>query len=172
VVAEAHGRGGACFADPVTPSGLCARCGIPLDSQYFDESSIVDIPPVGADVILAQFALPPQYCGVLEYFSQFTDLQARRREQVATPGLEWTLLSSGRPLYPFARLTHIVNPWGYGSFATTIRVDEGAILELVVRRTANATSPQPNLRVRRIGGRIMGRYWYNRAYGEVVRDAR
>jgi len=171
-VAEPHGRATACFSEPVTPSGVCARCGIPLDTQYFDDSRIVGVPDPGSDVLLAQFALPPQYCGLLEYLAQFTDLQARRRDQVATPGLEWTLLSNGLPLHPYARLKHIVNPWGYGSFATSIRVDEGAVLELVVRRIPEDQPPPPSRRVARVGGRIMGRYWYNRAYGEVVHGAR
>ena len=59
-------------------SGLCAMCRIPLDSQYFDESRISEPPGVGSEVVLARFQLPPQYCGVLEYFAQFTDAQARR----------------------------------------------------------------------------------------------
>jgi len=57
----------------------------------------------------------------------------------------------------------IVNPWGYGSFQISIRLDESAAIEFVVRRVSNAT---PN--IKQAGGRIVGRYWYNAAYGDVV----
>ena len=58
-------------------TALCTACGAPVDSQYFDESSVVLAPVVGETVTLAEFELPPQYCGVLEYFAQFTDEYAR-----------------------------------------------------------------------------------------------
>ncbi|HKE59122.1 MAG TPA: hypothetical protein VKB46_20580, partial [Pyrinomonadaceae bacterium] len=52
-------------------STLCAECGIPLDSQYFDDSSVQAVTQAGDELVLARFELPAQYCGVLEYFSQF-----------------------------------------------------------------------------------------------------
>ena len=155
-------------------SGLCAMCRIPLDSQCFDESQITLPPVVGSEVVLARFRLPPQYCGVLEYFAQYTDAQARDQAQVETPGLEWSMLSNGRPLFPYLRFDRILNPWGKGSFPVYVRLDEGATVEFVVRGVAAVStasdrpiveSPAPT----RVGGRIVGRYWYNAAYGDVVR---
>ena len=144
----------------------CTGCGVPLDSQRFDESSIVAVPDIGAEAVLARFTLPTQYCGVLQYVSQFTDLNARRPDEAETPGLEWTLLAGGRPLLPFAGLRLVLNPWGFGSFESAIRLDEGADLAFVVRRTAQDTGTSGS--VTRVGGRIVGRYWYDRAFGEVI----
>ena len=155
-------------------SGLCAMCGIPVDSQYFDESRVTDTPATGSEVVLARVQLPPQYCGVLEYFAQFTDAQARDHAQIETPGLEWSLLSNGRPLFPYLKFDRILNPWGKGSFQVYVRLDEGATVEFVVRGVTDvsAASEGPNVdnpSPRRVGGRIIGRYWYNAAYGDVVR---
>ena len=143
--------------------GLCPMCGIALDSQYFDESGVVKAPNVGEAIVLARFELPSQYCGVLEYFSQFTDEHATDSSKIATPGLLWTILVNNRPLYPYLNFDRIVNPWGYGSFQISIRLDENAIMEFVVRRVSNAA---PN--IHQVGGRILGRYWYNAAYGDAV----
>ena len=114
-------------------------------------------------VVLARFELPPQYCGVLEYFSQFTDEHAGNPAKIATPGLLWMILVNNRPLYPYLNFDRIVNPWGYGSFQISIRLDDSATIEFVVRRVSNAA---PN--ITQVGGRIVGRYWYNAAYGDVV----
>jgi hypothetical protein len=139
-------------------------CGIPIDSQYFDDSSIVALPAVGASLTLARIELPAQYCGVLEFFSQFTDLYARDASQVSTPGLTWQIRANGRPLSPYHQVNTILNPWGSGSYQFALRLPEGALLELVARRTAlNTTGSDQTLRF--IGGRLLGRYWYNSAYG-------
>jgi hypothetical protein len=143
--------------------GLCPMCGITLDSEYFDESGVVEAPKVGEAIVLARFELPPQYCGVLEYFSQFTDEQARNASAIKTPGFLWTILVNNRPLYPYLNFDRILNPWGYGSFQVSIRLDENATVEFVVRRVSNAA---PN--ITQVGGRVLGRYWYNAAYGDVV----
>ena len=143
--------------------GLCPMCGIALDSQYFDESGVVKAPNVGEAIVLARFELPSQYCGVLEYFSQFTDEHATDSSKIATPGLLWTILVNNRPLYPYLNFDRIVNPWGYGSFQVFIRLDENAIMEFVIRRVSNAA---PN--IHQVAGRIVGRYWYNAAYGDAV----
>ncbi len=71
---------------------------------------------MGQQVVLARFELPPQYCGVLRFFAQFTDTHAKDPSQVATPGLQWLILLNKRPLYPYVSFEHIVNPWGNGSF--------------------------------------------------------
>jgi hypothetical protein len=175
------------FVESEGVSGLCAMCGVPLDSQYFDESRIADTPATGNEVVLARFQLPSQYCGILEYFSQFTDAQARDRSQIVTPGLEWLLLSNGRPLFPYLKLDRILNPWGYGSFQVAIRLEPGATVELIVRGVSDdghgsrlgrprmaeefgiAEVPLMDRSINQVGGRIVGRYWYDAAYGDVVR---
>jgi hypothetical protein len=146
-----------------THLGFCPMCGIPLDSEYFDESGVVAAPDVGDAIVLARFELPPQYCGTLEYFSQFTDVHAGNPAKIATPGLLWTILVNHRPLYPYLNFDRIVNPWGYGSFQVSIRLDDSAAIEFVVQRVNN-TPPK----ITEVGGRIVGRYWYNTAYGDVV----
>jgi hypothetical protein len=143
---------------------LCANCGIPLDAKYFDESGVSGLPEPGNAVVLARFDLPPMYCGVLEYFSQFTNLCPKDPSEIVTPGFEWAILSNNHPLYPYIKMDRILNPWGFGSFPVAIRLDENVRLEFVVRRV----SSQPtNIQV--LGGRILGRYWYNVAYGDVAR---
>jgi hypothetical protein len=144
---------------------LCVNCGVPLDSQHFDESGFSAAPGPGGRVVLARFALPPQYCGVLEYFSQFSDAFARDPSATETPGLEWFLAVNGRPLYPYVGFTRILNPWGFGSFPVNIRLEEGAALEFAVRGL-----PAPSPPAARIGARILGRYWYNPIYGDPVRQ--
>jgi hypothetical protein len=143
--------------------GPCPKCGIPVDSQYFDDSKVEPEPALGKEVSLARFELPPQYCGVLEYFAQFTEAHARSPWEIGTPGLRWIILVNKRPLYPYISLEHIVNPWGNGSFQISIRLDENATVEFVARRVAG----EPEVKAM-VGGRIMGRYWYNAAYGDVV----
>jgi hypothetical protein len=101
---------------------------------------------------------------VLEYFSQFTDLHAGEPAQIRTPDIQWRILVNHRPLYPYLALDRIVNPWGYGSFPISIRLDENATLEFTVRRVSQGNSRH----IKRIGGRIVGRYWYNAIYGDVV----
>jgi hypothetical protein len=152
-----------------THLGSCPMCGIPLDSEYFDESGVTEtdqeeVLTPGQEVVLASFELPPQYCGVLEYFSQFTDVHAKEPEQIRTPDIQWRISINRRPLYPYLKLDRIVNPWGYGSFPVSIRLDENARVEFIVRRINKGSVRH----IKRIGGRIVGRYWYNAAYGDVV----
>ena len=133
-------------------------CGIPVDSQYFDDARFDDIPPVGGTVLLARVELPHQYCGVLEYFSQFTNAFSQSA-QVETPNLVWQILANRQPLSPYHQFTTILNPWGVVSFQFSLRLPEGAVVEMVVRRIGDAGQ------VTRLGGRLLGRYWYNSAYG-------
>lgn len=152
-----------------TTSGLCVACGIPLDSQYFDDSSVKEAPKLGEEVVLARFDLPAQYCGVLQYFSQFTDAFAVKSTQIATPEVEWRLLVNNHALFPYINLRRIVNPWGEGSFPVNIRLDENSTLELVARRVVDDGSlPGPFDAITRVGGRIVGRFWYNTSYGDVA----
>ena len=148
-----------------TVSGLCAACGVPLDSQYFDDSSVQTVPrhddkmDVGQEIILARFDMPAQYCGVLQYFAQFTDDFAIHPEKIGTPAIEWKLLVNNHALFPYINLRHIVNPWGSGSYPVNIRLDESSTIELVARIVADDPA------IKSIGGRILGRFWYNPSYG-------
>ena len=162
--------------ESVQAGGLCNVCGMPSDSQYFDVSSISPIPARGRQIVLASFTLPPQYCGLFENFSQYTDLNGRSHSQVRTPGLRWAVLVNNRPLHPYLDLQHIVNPWGFGSFAVNIRLDLDAKVEFVVRNEAYSLDPNQNQNennwdpafIHLVGGRIVGRYWYNPTYGDAV----
>jgi hypothetical protein len=142
----------------IARDGLCARCGIAADSSYFDESSITTLPPMGRNVVLARFELPPQYCGVLEYFSQFTNVLPANPGAIETPGLDWAVLSNGRPLAPYLRFDRILNPWGAQTFQVAVRIEASATIELVAYN--RAYTPPAAAAIDRIGGRIVGRYWY------------
>ncbi len=143
----------------------CEICGLPIDSQYFDVASVVQLPAVGRQSVLARFELAPQYCGRFEIFSQFTDAEARDHSQVRTPGLRWLLLVNNRPLEPYLNLDFIVNPWGYGSFPVNIRLDSDAKVEFILRNESYTQPPATDpSRINLVGGRIVGRYWYNAAY--------
>jgi len=142
----------------------CPMCGVPADAKVFDESAVhdLDLRP-GDAILLARFELPPEYCGTLEYIAQYTDQQAQHPELIRTPGLEWSLRVNGHPHYPYIALDRILNPWGNGSFQIAIRLDDSAVLEFSVRRI----DARP-LAITAVGGRIVGRYWYNAAYGDVA----
>lgn len=146
-------------------------CGLSADAEYFDESGIVPLPATGREATLARFALTLRYCGRLENFCQYTDLQSRDHAAIETPGLHWLILINRRPLYPYLNLERIINPWGWGSFPVSIRLDENAVVEFVVRNTAYAP-PAGTPAVTRVGGRILGRYWFNPLYGHDRRDHR
>jgi hypothetical protein len=141
-------------------------CGMPADAEYFDESGITAVPEPGREATIARFSLAPRYCGRFENFCQFTDLQARDHAEIETPGLQWLVLINHRPLYPYLNLERIINPWGWGSFPVSIRLDESAVVEFVVRN-AGYTPPAGAPFIRRIGGRILGRYWFNPTYGHA-----
>jgi hypothetical protein len=155
---------GSQHAQLVSPPVTALDCGIPVDSHYFDDSKIVELPAVGASALLARVDLPPQYCGVLEYFSQFTDLFSRDSTEVKTPGLLWQILANGQPLSPYHQVAAIINPWGFGSFQFSIRLPEGATVEMVVRRSSSNVASAGKV-INTVGGRLLGRYWYNGAYG-------
>jgi hypothetical protein len=145
----------------------CPVCGVPADSSYFDDSSIAEAPRAGAEVVLARFELHANYCGVLRYFAQYTNAYAASPVDVETPELEWHIRSDGRPLAPWLTFRRIINPWGLLGFPIDVRLEEGSLTELVVRNVAPggvlfASSATP---VTRVGGRLLGRYWYNTAFG-------
>jgi hypothetical protein len=147
----------------------CVNCGIPIDAKPFDDSSIAPLPGTNAELVVARFALPPQYCGMLRYFSQFWERFARNPGEVATPGLRWTLYVNRRPLHPYHALQHIVNPWGEGPFPITLRLDASAVIELVVAnrgvRLLESETDAPPL----VGGRLLGWYWYDPVHGDALR---
>jgi hypothetical protein len=152
--------------------------------EAFGLTSPEGIPPRGEQRVLASFQLHPQYCGVLTYFSQYTDLYARDNTQILTPGFEWIVLQNGKPVFPYTRLDMIVNPWGYNCLPVLVRLDENAKVEFVIRNRGIKDDdlkerPQeekdlsplpPRYPIRAFAGRIMGRYWYNDNFGGRVRS--
>jgi hypothetical protein len=184
----------------VLTDNCCRICGIPLDAEYFDVSGFVGkvltetggtlvdpfeafrptppdvLPPRGEQVVLASFQLHPQYCGVLTYFSQYTDLYFKDDTFILTPGFEWSIIQDGKPVFPYTRLESIVNPWGSNCLPVLIRLDENARVEFVLRNRgikdddlkANPPDP-PKYPIRAFAGRIMGRYWYNDCFGGRAR---
>jgi hypothetical protein len=150
----------------VTPA-LCTACGVPFDAQYFDRSSVKPVPRAGETIELARVDLPPQYCGVLEYFAQFTDEYALDNSQIETPGVEWLILADGSPLSPYLSFDRIINPWGEGAFPVAVRLPEGATIKFIARGVSN-NSPNPS-QITRVGGRLLGRFWYNATFGDAAR---
>ena len=184
----------------------CVICGIPVDAECFDVSGVVGselrrieldgepldfftdfgvslpepLPRRGEQKILASFQLHPQYCGVLTYFAQFTDLYAIDNSRIQTPGFEWLILQNGKPVFPYTRLEMIINPWAYNCLPISIRLDENAKVEFVIRNrsikdedleksTDGSTGKSPRYPIRVFGGRLVGRYWYNEVFGGRVR---
>jgi hypothetical protein len=152
-------------------NNCCNICGIPLDAEYFDVSGILEnkenknqLPKKGERAVLASFQIHPQYCGVLECFAQFTDLYAHDNSMIDTPGLFWMILRNGQPVFPYHQLESIVNPWGYNNFSFMIRLEENAKVEFVIYNRAFDFADQEHP-INKVGGRIMGRYWYNPIYG-------
>jgi hypothetical protein len=144
---------------------VCDVCGIPLDANYFDEASIQPAPAnVGDQVELARYELHPQYCGRLLCFAQYAEPQAEiSRKLVETPGYEWTILCNNQPRDPYLPTPLILNPWGENNLPIHLRLEEGCVVRLVVRRVASS----PAIELARVGGRLQGRYWYNKLYGGV-----
>jgi hypothetical protein len=167
----------------VLTDNCCTICGIPLDAEYFDVSGFVgkafpeltpedstQLPRRGEQVVLASFQLHPQYCGVLTYFSQYTDLYTKDNTQILTPGFEWSILQNGKPVFPYTRLELIVNPWAYNCLPVLVRLDENARVEFVLRNRAIKDTDLQNYPIKAFAGRIMGRYWYNDSFGGRVRS--
>jgi len=139
----------------------CLTCGVPSDAGFFDESTVTDPPRAGQEVVLARYELHRNYCGVLMYFAQFTDRFARDPGEVQTPGYQWQIRCDGQPRDPYLTFDRIINPWGLAGFPLAVRLEEGCTVELAVRR---AGSDQDKT-LTKVGGRIVGRYWYNTGYG-------
>jgi hypothetical protein len=144
----------------------CAICGAPSDSNYFDVSSFKAAPAsVGQEVELARHALHSQYCGALLYFAQYAERAGDAQQVIAeTPGYEWIILCNNQPRAPYLPTRLILSPWGFNAFPVNLRLEEGCVLQFVVRRVA----PPPGTKeiaLSQVGGRLMGRSWYNADYG-------
>jgi hypothetical protein len=139
---------------------ICLICEIPKDAGFFDESSIQLAPNPGEERILASFQIQRNYYGVLMSFAQFTDQYAANPSNVQTTDYEWQIRSNGRPLAPYLSFSHIINPWGYGGFPIQLRLEENSLLEFSVRNIGGSV-------LKHVGGRLIGRYWYNPIYGDI-----
>jgi hypothetical protein len=139
---------------------VCHICGIPADAGFFDESSVQEAPAQGRELVLARYELHRNYCGVLMSFAQFTEPYARDPSNVETDGYQWQIRCNGRPRDPYLTFAHIINPWGSMPFPLNLRLEEGCLLEFVIRNVSDPASSRE-----KVGGRIVGRYWYNSAYG-------
>lgn len=153
-----------CTAEGVS-AAVCAACGIPWDAGYFDESRLVDLTvqplDIGQELVLARYQLHRNYCGVLLSFAQFTDAYGRDNSQALTPGLHWEVRVNGLPRDPYLTLDHILNPWGQSGMAVQLRLEEGSLVEMALRRVG----PDGQTPIQVVGGRITGRYWYNTDFG-------
>jgi hypothetical protein len=146
---------------------VCHICGIPVDASFFDESSIQDAPKLGQELILARYELHRNYCGVLMSFAQFTNKYGDNNANVQTPGHRWQIRCNGQPRDPYLTFDYIINGWGYGGFPVQLRLEEGCVVELVIRNVSvpdNLPDTDPR-KLTLVGGRITGRYWYNTIYG-------
>ena len=66
----------------------------------------------------------------------------------------------GQPRDPYLTFGHIINPWGLSGFPVALRLEEGCFLEFAIR---NISDDKETLQ--KVGGRILGRIWYNTIYG-------
>jgi hypothetical protein len=78
-----------------------------------------------------------------------------------TPGYEWAILCNNQPRDPYLPIDLILNPWGYNALPIHLRLEEGCTLRFVVRRIAPAVTQK----LSQVGGRLLGRTWYNVQYG-------
>jgi hypothetical protein len=142
----------------------CQMCGIPADASFFDESNIVEAPKLGQERVLARYELHRNHAGLLLYFAQFTSASS-----VVTPGYQWQIRCNGQPRDPYLTFEHIINPWGMSGFPIGLRLEEGCLLEFVIRNVSVNDDPNDpaatERRLAQVGGRILGRYWYNVDFG-------
>ena len=98
-----------------------------------------------------------------------TDAYAPTPAEVETPDLEWQIRSDGQPLAPWLTFRRIINPWGLSGFPIHLRLKEGSLTELVVRFVGPDPVPVRCLSslplVQQVGGRLLGRFWYNTKFG-------
>lgn len=149
-------------------SNVCQICSVPMDAGYFDVAGIKNAPLAGAEVEVARYDLNPQYCGTLLYFTQYAEQEnpPQPPQQVLskTPGYEWLILCNNQPRAPYLPTDLILNPWGYNALPIYLRLEEGCTLRFVVRKV----TPKPGeteVKLSQVGGRLLGRSWYNTIYG-------
>ncbi|MGH8489138.1 MAG: hypothetical protein ACREXS_09825 [Gammaproteobacteria bacterium] len=150
-------------------SNVCQICGVPSDAGYFDVASIKDAPGFGKnqnkiEVEVARHELHSQYCGTLLYFAQFADEGLNRQVISHTPGYEWIILCNNQPRAPYLPTSLILNPWGYNAFPIQLRLEEGCTVRFVVRKVAPPAG-ESEITLSQVGGRLLGRTWYNTIYG-------
>lgn len=152
-------------------SNVCQICGVPLDAGYFDVASLQDAPGSGtnkdkAEVEVARLELHPQYCGTLLYFTQYADRKQQgsstQQEIAHTPGYEWIILCNNQPRAPYLPTSLILNPWGHYALPIHLRLEEGCTLRFVIRKVPSASE---EVQLSQVGGRLLGRTWYNTIYG-------
>jgi hypothetical protein len=145
---------------------ICHICGIPQDAGFFDDSDILPAPAPGQELVLARYELHRNYCGMLLYFAQYvkslSDASTQvTTPQITTPGYQWQIRCNGQPRAPYLAFDHIINPWGLSGFPIYLRLEEGCLLEFVIRNVGASGSDILD----KVGGRLLGRYWYNDIYG-------
>ena len=59
----------------------------------------------------------------------------------------------------------ILNPWGYNALPIHLRLEEGCTLRFVVRKVT--PYGETKVKLSQVGGRLLGRSWYNTIYGGV-----
>jgi hypothetical protein len=145
-------------------SNVCQICRVPMDAGYFDVASIKAAPAnVGEEAEVVRYELNPQYCGTLLYFTQYAEeLNTKRQVLSNTPGYEWLILCNNQPRAPYLPTSLILNPWGYNALPIHLRLEEGCTLRFVVRKITPAAG---DVNLSQVGGRLLGRTWYNTIYG-------
>ena len=81
-----------------------------------------------------------------------------------TPGYEWVILCNNQPRAPYLPTSLILNPWGYNAFPIHLRLEEGCTLRFVVRKVTPPAG-ETEVKLSQVGGRLLGRSWYNTIYG-------
>lgn len=143
-------------------ANVCQICGVPQDAGYFDVASIKKAPGAGEEVELARYELHSQYCGSLLYFAQFAKEETSGQQVISeTSGYEWLILCNNQPRAPYLPTSLILNPWGYNALPIHLRLEEGCIVRFVVRNV----NPPAGKKLSQVGGRLLGRSWYNTIYG-------
>jgi hypothetical protein len=148
-------------------SNTCQICGVPLDAGYFDDASIKLAPnAVGDEVEVAHYELNRQYCGMLLYFTQYAEEESETKRQVLskTPGYQWLILCNNQPRAPYLPTNLILNPWGYEALPIHLRLEEECTLRFVVRKVS-LLAGEKEVKLSQVGGRLLGRTWYNTIYG-------
>ena len=156
-------------------ANICQICGVPVDAGYFDDANILKAPlNVGEEVEVARYELNPQYCGTLLYFTQYADRKGKEEDPESpvhqvishTPGYEWIILCNNQPRAPYLPTNLILNPWGYNALPIHLRLEEGCTLRFVVRKVPPSDG-EKEVKLSQVGGRLLGRTWYNTIYGGV-----